>query len=355
MKKPPNQQSANLLERVHAEGTPLIDGERVTFAWKGRRAPQLRGDFSDWLQGEPLTLTRLTKDVWIHQITLPVDAYMEYMYYKGDERVADPFNPHTTPNGYGELNHFFYMPAAEPTLLAKRRRKVPKGSVTRHPVSPLFPLSGRSRVVYLYQPAADQPVPLLIVLDGRDYLRRARLPVIIDNLIAQERIQPIALALIVGGGSQRFVEYACSEAGILYLLEQILPLAHQHLHLADINASPGAHGILGASMGGLMALYTAVRMPRIFGKVLTQSASFRLGEYDSVVFDLIEHGNRKPLRIWMDAGVYDIGSVLAANRSMYNLLSSKGYSIEYREYPAGHNFPAWRDDIWHGLEYMYGK
>ena len=42
------------------------------------------------------------------------------------------------------------------------------------------------RTVYLYHPPVETPVPLLFVYDGYDYLHRARLNVIVDNLIARK-------------------------------------------------------------------------------------------------------------------------------------------------------------------------
>ena len=55
----------------------------------------------------------------------------------------------------------------------------------------------------------------------------------------------------------------------------------------------------------------------------------------------------------MDAGLYDFKSLLAANRRMQDLLAKHNFTFEYREYPAGHNYPAWRDELWRGLEYLF--
>jgi enterochelin esterase family protein len=30
------------------------------------------------------------------------------------------------------------------------------------------------------------------------------------------------------------------------------------------------------------------------------------------------------------------------------------YEVFYREFSAGHNYPAWRDDLPAGLEYLFG-
>jgi enterochelin esterase-like enzyme len=39
---------------------------------------------------------------------------------------------------------------------------------------------------------------------------------------------------------------------------------------------------------------------------------------------------------------------------MRDLLLGRGYDVTYREFNAGHNYPAWRDDVWRGLEALFG-
>lgn len=345
----------DIKKRVLNEGTPLIDGNRVTFVWMGRRAPQLRADFSDWEIGEPVDLIEVCKNLWTYQIEIPDGAYIEYAYFEGLERITDSHNARTTPNGLGATNHYFYMPGAKPTPLARRNRTVPRGTVTRYQVETLNYVYGKHRTVYLYQPPTAEPVPLVLVWDGREYLKRARLPVMLDNLIAQGRTQPVALALVFNNSKARLSEYGCSEGSLAFVYKCLLPLAQRNLNLIDIQANPGSYATLGASMGGLMALFTALRLPDIFGKVISQSGVFCLETYKSVVFDLIESGDQKSLQVWMDVGKYDVSLLLAANRTMAPLLKSKGYMVEYREYDAGHNFPAWRDEVWRGLEFMFSE
>jgi enterochelin esterase family protein len=336
-----------LLARTR-EGTPVIDGGSVTFVWRGRQSPQLISDLTGWEQGTPVDLKQVAPQVWSHTITLPGDAYLEYAYWQDGERVADPLNPRTTPDGFGNDNHYFYMPAATPTPLTRRRRNVPHGTVTRHTLEPGFLLAGRKRLVYLYQPPTPDPTPLLVVLDGQDYRRRAKLVNIVDNLIAQERIQPLALAMIYHGGQARGLEYACSDAHLGILLFSLLPLAQQELNLLDLEANPGAYGILGASLGGLMALYAGVRAPQVFGHVLSQSAAC---DQDYVLWDLIRHGPKRRLRIWLDVGRYEW--LLEPNRQLFSLLLERGPDIAYREHNAGHNYPSWRNQLPNGLEWLF--
>lgn len=341
-----------LLEQAK-KGTPVIAGNTATFVWYGADAPRLVGDWTGWDRGAARTLTRVALEVWAHTVTFPRDAYLEYAFIKGGSRLIDPLNPRTTPNGVGHTNNYFYMPEGEPTPLMERRRNVPHGTVTRHTVVDQFLLVGGKRAVDLYRPPTKDPCRLLVVLDGQDYRRRAELVNIVDNLIAEERIRPVAMALTHHAGQARGVEYGCSEAHLGFLAQHVLSLAQRELNLLDFQANPGAHGILGASMGGLMALYTGLRAPRIFGHVLSQSGAFTLGEHDTVVWDLVKQGPVRPIRIWMDAGQFEW--LLPSNQRMHGLLAERGYEVEFREYHAGHNYPAWRNDVWRGLEALFGS
>jgi enterochelin esterase family protein len=349
--------SKDLLSRAQVDGTPLIDGERVTFLWQGKKAPHLIGDFTDWENGQPVELVKAGPSLWTYQTTFPRNAYMEYIYVDGDDRLYDPFNKRRISNGVGKYNHFFYMPEAVPTSLTRHSRVVPQGRVTFHKVETYLAAVGKQRLVTLYQPPVEGPVPLVVVWDGTEFYRRARLTHIVDNLIAQGRIQPIALAMVDNGRLARFIEYACNDATLAFLWTQVLPLARRELKLLDWESHPGAYGILGASMGGLISLYLAARVPQVFGKVLSMSGAFNfnLVGYNMVIFDLLRNAPRLPLKLWLNIGQYDFRSLITGNAEMFELLQQKGYPFESRVYPAGHNYTAWRNDLWRGLEYLFGR
>jgi enterochelin esterase family protein len=345
----------SILKYLKTEPTPIIEDNNATFVWKGRTPPNLVGDFTGWDVENPAIMVKSEPGVWTYQLSLPPDAYIEYGFQKGEDRIRDPYNPRQTPNGVGGYNNYFCMPEYKPTTLARKNRKISRGSITEHALPTEYFLSGKKRMIHLYQPPVTEPVPLVVVWDGQDYLNRIHLNLIVDNLISQGRIRPLALALVDNGGQKaRMVEYACSEASMALLMIEVLPLAKKELNLIDINAIPGAFGVLGASMGGLMALYTGTRIPQVFGNVLSQSGAFSWGDFDMVVFDLLKQGEVRPLKIWMDVGIYDLAGLLASNQRMQTMLNQMGYPLTYREYHAGHNYPAWRDDIWRGLEALYG-
>ncbi|MGE5139708.1 MAG: alpha/beta hydrolase, partial [Rudaea sp.] len=295
--------------------------------------------------------TPLAAGLWVYQAEFSEDAYVEYSLIRGGAGVPDPLNRRRVPNGLGGRNQFFYMPKATPTPLAQHGRNVRRGTITRHLIHLDQRRGGGCRAVHLYRPPSVERVPLLVVFDGSDYMKYARLAVIVDNLIAESRIRPLAMAFVDNAGPTRMIEYGAGETLPLLLLNELLPLARGELDLLDVEAEPGAFGLLGASMGGLASLYTALRLPHIFGRVLAQSGAFTLFGWDTVVYDLVRDGPVRPLRIWMDCG--GLEQLVETNRRMHALLQAKGYDVCYREYSGGHHWTAWRDDVWRGLEALF--
>lgn len=352
--------SSSTIQRAKQSGNPVIHGNRATFIWEGKTAPYLISDLNDWNEKSkrfkrvsPGALPVSAKSVWSCSLTLPRDAYLEYAFYDPKTRkpFLDPLNRRSVNNGVGARNNFFYMPETMPAPFTLRRAEVAVGALTRHRVDAWMLQEDSEREIYLYRPPIKESVPLLVVYDGIDYLQRGKLAVIVDNLIADKRIRPIAMAFLQYGKRRRAVEYACSDATISWVEHMILPLAKKQLNLLDIEKNPGAYGVLGASFGGLMSMYTGLRMPEIFGNVLSQSGVFKFDGRDFAAVDLIRHGHGRNLNIWMDVGKLDW--LLEDNRRMQPLLKEKGYRVTYREYAGGHNYTSWRDDLWRGLEVMF--
>jgi len=352
--------SHSLIQRAFKEGNPVVHGDRAIFLWQGDTAPHLTGDLNHWDEHRrrfkrlsPKLIPDSTQPLWYAALTVPRDAYIEYAFYDplSQKNFLDPLNRKSVPNGMGGRNNYFYMPETMPSPFHLRRADVPPGRLTAHRVDTTWLREDYEREIFLYRPPVKHPVPLLVVYDGQDYLQRGRLAVIVDNLIAERRIQPIAMALLPSGGRWRSVEYACSDGTLLWLDQTILPLAREKLNLLDVKKQPGAFGVLGASLGGTMAMYTALRLPEVFGNVLCQSGAFNVESRDFVVVDLVRHKQAHDVKIWMDIGRLDV--LLEDNRHMYALLQKQGYNVTCREFSAGHNFTAWRDDVWRGLEALY--
>jgi enterochelin esterase-like enzyme len=341
-----------LLALARTMGNPVIEGQVATFLWQGATAPLLVDDLHNW-DDAPQKMLHVGTELWSYSLPLPSDSYLEYAFLDPEtgERLPDPLNPHRVWNGVDGYNYYFYMPKGGPTPLIRPEKGIVRGTVTRHEVLTREYAVGAKRTVYLYRPPVKGPIPLLFVFDGADYLRRAKLNVIVDNLLAEKRIRPFAMAMVKNGGAARTVEYSCDESILGLLMECILPVAKEHLNLTPVK--DGGYGVMGASLGGLMALYAAMRLPSVFRKVLSQSGAFIAPDYQFVVVDLVRYAPPPKIDIWMDAGRLEW--LLDGNRQMYALLKEKKYQVQYHEFSGGHNYTAWRNDVWYGLEALYKK
>lgn len=346
---------SELLKRVKKEGNPLIDDDQVTFVWKGKKAPYLHIETRLY---QPVKLKKVGKKLWAHTETILPDAYIEYFFatkkVNAKTIVKDPFNANTTDTGVGHDNTYFSMPEHKHTNLGIKRKGIQTGTISKHKLKDSFIIPNQKRDLWLYHPPTDEPVPLLVVLDGRDYKQRGRVAHITDNLIAEGRIQPIAIAMLENADSWRTMEYNQGDSIPMLIHRSLLPFAQKKLNLLDIEENQGAYGILGASMGGLMALYIGLRLPHIFGKVISQAGAFFKFDEDtpSLIHVLVDTLPQAPIKIWQDIGTYDF--LYRDNLDMRQRLDAKGYDLTYVEYSGGHNYTNWRNNLPSALETMYG-
>ncbi len=332
---------------------PAIHGNTVTITWLGENAPGFISDLHGW-EENPQPLLEVDDEVWAISFDLASNAYLEYAFYdlESKKRFPDPLNKKSVYNGVGGCNHFFYMPEAQSTPLINLPPGGLRGKISHHTVPAEYVTAGKERRVSLYHPPTDESTPLLVVYDGPDYLRRGKLAAIVDNLIAAKRICPLAIAFVQNGGAARMVEYGQADPTLAFVLGHVLPLAAQELNLRDLAKSPGAHGIMGASMGGLMSIFTALKSPDIFSKAISQAGAFELWEHETTTMQMVRHFPGPNVKLWLDCGEMDF--LLSSNRKMAALLAEKGYNFTYRENGGAHNYTTWRNACVEGLETLFG-
>jgi len=126
-----------------------------------------------------------------------IDAYLEYAFHRSEtgERIPDPLIP-TVSRTAPRLYNYFYMPQGKPSPLARPQKGVAQGTLTGTQYPPEDYAVGATRTVYLYQTPVASSCPLLYCLRWPDYLRRAKFNVIVDNLIAERRVRPFAMAFV---------------------------------------------------------------------------------------------------------------------------------------------------------------
>jgi len=194
---------------------------------------------------------------------------------------------------------------------------------------------GRIVVARASDGAARAPLPLLLVHDGAEYVRRAGL------LRLVERLAPVRAALVEP--VEREEHYAASATYSRALATELLPA---------LDAGGPRIG-LGASLGALALLHAHRTRPDSFDALFLQSGSFfrratdrqerrfpRFGRIDGFIRGVLTEPPRRRIPVTISCGVDEEN--LENNRAVAAALEHQGYDIRYVEHPGGHEWPAWK-------------
>jgi enterochelin esterase-like enzyme len=269
--------------------------------------------------------------------------------------------PYTATSGDGDfLIKPPYANAPEQTV----RADVPKGRVEHFTMkaadSKFYPDTGlrdtaATRAVTVYIPSQYVPGTPAALLVSHDAMgaRNNQLPTILDNMIADKRL-PVIIAVMVthgggdGRGSERGLEYdTVSGKYAEFIQAEVLPRVENDYHVT-FTTDPDGRATMGGSSGGAAAFTMAWFHPEWYHRVLTYSGTYTNNQsvQDPKLPDgaweyhehLIAQSDPKPLRVWLEAGQNDNGSVNAsadlhnwviANKRMAEALQAKGYHHQF--------------------------
>ena len=213
------------------------------------------------------------------------------------------------------------------------------------------------RDAYIYLPPAyfeaSEIRKILYVSDGNEYLTRAGVQAIIDDTILANRVSPI-VGVFLGLESQneRIQEYTYGpgqkgDAYVDAIATDWVPEIEQYFGL---NIQASERGITGASLGGLISFYAAVKHNQVFQKIAAQSGSFWYGEGDMI--SRIRNGPVMNARFYLDSGSPNDNS--ESTRLMVNALEARGYEYHHIEENGGqHEWSFWAGRFDEMLENLF--
>lgn len=381
-------------------GTPLVepvDGDpryrAVTFLWRGHRATRqvllLANRLYDREHLADALLTPLPgTDVWYRTLRLRADHRASYRLAAdltpGDlpagpearqlrlralapHAAHDPLNPRRIGDRWGQPDSsVFALPDAPAQPWTERRAGIPRGRVERHrlPAGAL----GAERDVWTYlPPGGPRPdSPVVVLCDGDMWFGRLALEDTLDALAADRAVPPpVVLAPDAVDRPTRWHDLTAHDDYVTFLADEALPWAAERLTLTLHSARTA---VAGQSLGGLTALYAALRRPDRFGAVLAQSPSLwwrpglphgtpRLAPADETPWLAERFATDTPrpaLRVHLDVGLHE-GTMVDHSRCMYETLAARGDLVSLREYNGGHDYACWRGGIAEGLVNLLGR
>ena len=355
----PTQDGVDRFIACHA--FPIREGPHTTFVFRGEASSVLLGH---WLFGTAAAreMERIPgSDLWFLTLDLPAESRVEYRFQRvlgpDAEWILDPLNERTVRDPFGVWS-VCHGEGYERPEWSEEDSQVGRGGLSFTDV--------RSRVfgtrrVTVYTPFGfrnRRRYPLLLVLDGEDYLRYASCRTVLDNLIHRREIPPLIAAFVTP--EKRIREYADNPAHAEFLTAELVPHLQREF---PIRLRPDDRGLVGAGLGAVAALTAAWRYPGFFGKLLLASGSFtftdvgpstRTALLDPVV-DFVNAYRQEPRRVssrvFLSCGIYE--PLIYENRSLVPLLRESGMDVRYVEAPDGHNWDNWRDRLRVGLSSLF--
>jgi enterochelin esterase family protein len=331
--------------------TPMLAPDNlVGFFWYGNaRTVSITGDLQGaWAKPEPLDAVPCGEDSFCYGIyQVPADARLDYLLVVDGKETTDPRNPRTTPSGYGPHSEIA-MPQFKPTPARHFREGIPHGTLdsitfTNTP-QPLKP-----RTLKVYKPPgldASTRLPTLYVYDGLEALAFMEYTNVLDNLIADAKIQPVLIVFIemLPDDIQLFPDKFPTLATLV--CDELVPLIDRSYPTA---AAAGSRGITGISVWGNLAFMTAFGRPDVFALAAGQSTTVNKQLVEACRGRSVKQAAAQ-WKVYLDVGNYDLAggaidnlSFLRANELFRDELKGCGINPRYGAYNDGHQWANWRE------------
>jgi enterochelin esterase family protein len=187
--------------------------------------------------------------------------------------------------------------------------------------------------------------PVLVVLDGPDYVRRARLLPILRELVTAGAAPPHRIALVTS--DDRMETYSASTPSTRALVAA----------LDDLFGNRPRRVGLGASLGALALLHAHRLEPRAFAGLFLQSGSYfrrrtdaqesrfprfsRIDRFMGTVLNAKDGARPVPTTITCGLDEENYGN----NAAVAQALAAQGYGVDFHAARGGHDWPTWRRAI----------
>jgi enterochelin esterase-like enzyme len=339
----------------NAKYPQILADHRVSFRVKAPDAQRVQIDLV-----RKYDLRKDTGGIWTGVTDSVSEGFHYYSLLIDGVAVADPASK--TYYGMGRMASGIEIPFSGGDYYAEK--DVPHGEVRiRNYFSPVT-RSWREMYVYTppgYDTAAGDRYPVLYILHGggedeTGWAMQGRTNYIVDNLIAEKK----ALPMIIVMPDANMSSSAFDETGLQLfeseMKKSIIPFVERNFR---VTADPRNRAMAGLSMGGIHTLYTGVRNFPLFGYLGVFSSGWIIplqqGIADGQYAFLREHGagfNDSVKVFWFSqGGKEDIAFV--NGQKMLAKLDELNIRHSYYEYPGGHTWPVWRNDLYHFAQLLF--
>ncbi len=269
-----------------------------------------------------------------------------------DVAIADPASE--TFYGMGRMASGIEIPFREGGYY--ELRDVPHGDIRKKRYYSQVTRGWRD--IYVYTPPGyDQSTteyPALYILHGggedeRGWGMQGRTDLIMDNLIAEGAAKPMLAVMPDANMPGKAFEEGVLKQFESELKDEIIPWVEKEFRVAK---GAKSRALAGLSMGGIHTLYTGINNTELFsslgvfssGWIQTMQKDLAEAQYDFMkgnsdrINDNLDH-------LWIAMGGKE--DIAHGNcQLMLKKFDEIGVRYSYYEYPGGHTWPVWRDNLY---------
>jgi len=337
----------------------VLPNSRVMFRIKAPDAQKVQIDL-----GKKYDMARDTGGYWMVTTDSISEGFHYYSLLIDGVAVADPASE--TFYGMSRMASGIEIPFAGGDYYSEKN--VPHGDIRikRYYSS----VTNSWRRFYIYTPPGydintKEKYPVLYILHGggedeRGWATQGRTDLILDNLIAEKKAKPMLVVMPdanigAGGFSSGGIE------GSLQMFENelkqaIIPFVEKNYRtLNDANS----RALAGLSLGGLHTLYTGINNSAMFSYLGVFSSGWIMPMLSSVAdkqYTFMKENtdklNKNLRSFWFAMGGKED---IAYNNCqiMLGKLDELKIKYSYTEYPGGHTWPVWRNNLYNFAQVLF--
>jgi enterochelin esterase-like enzyme len=334
----------------------ILPDNRVVFRIKAPDAQKVQIDL-----GKKYDMMRDTGGYWILTTEPISEGFHYYSLLIDGVALADPASE--TFYGMGRMASGIEIPSVNGSYYALK--DVPHGDIR---IKKYFSgVTNSWRQFYIYTPPGynniNEKYPVLYILHGggedeRGWATQGKTDLILDNLIAENKANPMLVVMVDGnvssGGLAGFNENALRTFEN-ELKQTVIPFVEKNFRT---KTDAGNRALAGLSMGGLQTLYAGIKNISMFSYLGVFSSGWFANrpELSNPQYDFMKanasliNSNLKSFWIAM-GGKEDI----AYNncKVMIGKFDEMGIKYVYSEYPGGHTWPVWRNNLYNFAQLLF--
>lgn len=344
--------------------SPLFESDSVfSLFWYGKADRVLvAGDLqSAWTI--PDTLIQVDggiNDLFYISYKVPPDTRLDYEFVIDSVYATDPANPVIVPSGYGPHSQLSMLNFVSDPVM-KYNPSAPHGTLDSLEFTSRNP-AVLSRMARIYLPAGYEhlsDLPVLYVLDGLEAMEYMKLPVVLDNLIADKKIVPIIAVFLPP--SERHTEYLGEKYNVFLeaFCNEFTAQVDQKYNSAPKSSKRAVAGI---SSGGHLALISVLLRHDVFQMGAGQSPTLSANTADALKKFAKRKNPEASLKLYIDCGRFDLLAGSAENKSFLEAtdefclkLGKAGVDFKYSVVNDGHEWASWRERTDEILLYFFGR